>query len=58
MDKVTQVNIEGHNYGFVAGQAVKGSCTSTAADWVKTIVLPEGAVAITGFWGDCYLFVS
>jgi hypothetical protein len=48
MDKVTQVNIEGHNYGFVAGQAVKGSCTSNAGDWVKTIVLPEGAELTEG----------
>lgn len=48
MDKVTQVNIEGHNYGFVAGQAVKGSCASVASDWVKTIVLPEGVTLVEG----------
>lgn len=48
MDKVTQVNIEGHNYGFVAGQAAKGSCTSQSADWVKAIVLPEGVTLVEG----------
>lgn len=48
MDKITQVNIEGHNYGFVAGQAVQGICGAQAADYVKTIVLPEGASLVEG----------
>lgn len=48
MDKVTKINVEGHNYGFVAGQAVKGTCASQSADWVKTIVLPEGAELTEG----------
>lgn len=46
--KVTQVNVEGRNYGFVAGQAAKGACTALAADWVKPITLPEGTTLVDG----------
>lgn len=48
MDKITQVNIEGHNYGFVAGQAVRGVSGAQAADYVKTVILPEGASLVEG----------
>lgn len=48
MDKVTQVNIEGHNYEFVAGQAVSGVCSSSAASYIKVITLPEGADVVPG----------
>lgn len=48
MDKITEVNVEGDRYQFVAGNAVKAGCAATAADWVKTVILPEGAVLTDG----------
>lgn len=43
MDKVTQINVEGHNYGFVAGNAIKAVCGAASADYIKTVLMPEGA---------------
>lgn len=48
MDKVTEVNIEGKDYGFVAGQTVKGVSGALASDYVKHIILPEGAEVVEG----------
>ena len=48
MDKVTQVNIEGQNYGFIAGQAVSGVCSASAADYIKTVVVAGGSGLIDG----------
>lgn len=48
MDKVTQVNIEGHNYGFVAGQSVEGLSGAAATDYVKTITLTENTNIVEG----------
>lgn len=48
MDKITEVNVEGDRYQFVAGNAVKAGCAATADDWVKTVTLPEGAVLTDG----------
>lgn len=47
-DKVTGVNVEGRNYEFLAGQAVKGACTALATDWVKPITLPQGTLLVNG----------
>lgn len=41
MDKVTQVNIGGQNYGFIAGNVAHGSCNSQAADWIKYLVFTD-----------------
>jgi len=48
MDKITQINVEGHNYGFVAGQTVRGVSGAQAADYVKIVTLPEGASLTDG----------
>ena len=48
MDKVTQVNIEGHNYAFLAGQAIEGTCASSAAAWTKIVTLAGGAGVVDG----------
>ena len=48
MDKVTQVNIEGKVYGFIAGQAVKGASAASAADYTKIVTIPEGANLVDG----------
>lgn len=50
MDKVTQINIEGHNYELLAGGAVEGTCASQGADWTKLLVLPEGAALVDGMF--------
>jgi hypothetical protein len=47
-NKVTGVNVEGRLYEFLAGQAVRGSCTALASDWIKPIVLPEGVALVDG----------
>jgi hypothetical protein len=47
-EKVTGVNVEGRNYEFLAGQAVRGACTALAADWVKPVTLPEGTLLVDG----------
>lgn len=52
MDKVTQINVEGRDYGFVAGQAVKGICSSAASDYIKIVTLPEGADLVEGMLVD------
>lgn len=39
MEKVTKINVEGHEYGFAAGSVVEGSCASQASDWTKTVLL-------------------
>ena len=48
MNKVTQVNIEGQVYSFVAGQAIKGASGASAADYTKIVTLPEGAELVDG----------
>ena len=48
MDKITQINVEGHNYGFVAGQAVKGVSGAAASEYVKIVILPEGSDIVEG----------
>lgn len=48
MEKVTQVNIDGRNYQFLAGQAVQGSCASQATDWTKIIDLPGETGIVDG----------
>jgi hypothetical protein len=50
MDKVTQINIEGHNYELLAGGTVEGTCASQGADWTKLLVLPEGAALVDGMF--------
>lgn len=47
-EKVTGVNVEGRNYEFLAGQAVRGACTALATDWVKPVTLPEGTLLVDG----------
>ena len=54
MDKVTKVNCEGHDYGFVAGNALKGVSGALASDYVKIITLSEGADLVEG----CLLAVT
>ena len=39
MEKITKINVEGHEYSFAAGSVVEGSCASTGADWTKTVLL-------------------
>jgi hypothetical protein len=39
LEKVTKINVEGHEYGFAAGSVVEGSCASQASDWTKTVLL-------------------
>ena len=48
MDKITKVNVEGDEYGFVAGQTVKGVSGALSSDYVKHIILPEGAEVVEG----------
>ena len=48
MDKITKVNVEGDEYGFVAGQTVKGVSGALASDYVKHVILPEGAEVVEG----------
>lgn len=47
-EKVTGVNVEGRNYEFLAGQAVRGACTALATDWAKPVTLPEGTLLVDG----------
>lgn len=54
MNKVTKVNCEGEDYGFVAGGALKGVSGASASEYIKVVVLPEGADLVEG----CLLLVT
>lgn len=54
MNKVTKVNCEGEDYGFVAGGALKGVSGASASEYIKAVVLPEGADLVEG----CLLLVT
>ena len=50
MDKVTQVNIEGHSYGFISGNVIYGSCASQETDWTKNLSFSAGVDAVDGMF--------
>ena len=48
MDKVTQINVEGHLYELLAGQAVAGTSSASAASYVKVVVFEDTVSLISG----------